>query len=83
MHWHVIAHRNDFAVTVEDRTGVVATLLDIWRKRSAAQRGTHLFRNRVIEVFENLEFNRVAHGKKSLLRDGRRTEQQGSTSKSY
>ena len=61
MHGHVIAHGNDLSRGIEHRAGVVATFLDIGRKRSAAQRGSHFFSDGVIKVLEDGEFDRIAH----------------------
>src|SRR5438445_10852247 len=61
MHGHVVAHGHNFARAVKHRAGVVAPLFDIGRKRGAAQRRAHLFRNRVEKTFEDFQFNRVAH----------------------
>jgi hypothetical protein len=39
----------------------VAALLDIWGKGSAAQRGSHLFGDGVVEVLEDFEFDRITY----------------------
>jgi len=45
MHGHVVAHRDHASPAVEDSAGVVAPLLDVWRKRSAPQGRAHFFRD--------------------------------------
>ena len=63
MHRHVIAHGQNFSGGIEYGAGIVATLLDVRRERGAAQRRAHFFRDRVEDVFENLEFDGIArHG---------------------
>ncbi len=59
MHGHVIAHGKHVAGGVEERTGVIATLLDVGREGGAAQRGAHLFGDRVKEMLEDLELDGV------------------------
>ncbi len=57
----MIAHRDNFAVAVEHRAGIVVPLsIDIGRKRGTLQRCAHLFRDRVIDVFESFEFDRLS-----------------------
>src|SRR4030088_1531100 len=63
VHRHVIAHGYDLAVGIEDRAGVVATLFDIGGKGGAAQCGSHFFGNGVVEVLEDLEFDRITHAR--------------------
>ena len=63
VHRHVIAHGDNLARGIEDGARVVAALFDVGRKRRAAQRGSHLFRDRVVQVLEDLEFDRIGHGK--------------------
>jgi len=63
VHRHVIAHGYDLAVGIEDRAGVVATLFDIGGKGGAAQCGSHFFGDGVVEVLEDLEFDRITHKK--------------------
>ena len=63
MHRHVIAHGDDLACGIEDGAGVVAALFDIGGKRSAAQCGSHFFGDGVVEILEDLEFDRIAHGR--------------------
>jgi hypothetical protein len=62
MHGHVVAHGNDLAARVEDGARVIAALLNVGRKRSAAERSAHLLSDGVVEVFENFEFNGIVHG---------------------
>lgn len=57
---NMIARRDNFAVAIEHCAGIIASLLDIGRKRGALQRCAHLFCNGVIDVFENLELDRVS-----------------------
>ena len=61
VHRHVIAHGDDLACGIKDGAGVVAALFDIRGKGSAAQGGSHFFSDGVVEVFEDLEFNRITH----------------------
>ncbi len=58
MHRHVIAHGQDVAGGVKHGAGIVAPLLDVRRKRGAAQRRAHFLRDGVKEILENLQ----AHG---------------------
>jgi len=44
VHRHVIAHGNDLPGGIKHGAGIVATLLDVEEKRSAAQRGPHFLR---------------------------------------
>jgi len=60
MNGHVIAHGNDFTGPIENRARIIAAFFDIRRKRSAAKRGAHFLRDRVIDVLENFEFNGIA-----------------------
>ncbi len=48
MHWHVVAHRDHLSRAIENRAGVIATLLDIRRKCRTPQRRPHLLRDGVI-----------------------------------
>src|SRR5580658_1758431 len=66
-HWHrtqvhryVVAHCDHFTFTIEHSAGIIATLLDIGRKRGTAQRGSHLLGNRVKKVLEDFEFDGIA-----------------------
>src|SRR5579862_3415063 len=59
MDGHVVAHGEDLAGGVKHGAGVVAPLLDVGRKRGTAQCRSHLFRDRMEEVLENFEANRV------------------------
>jgi len=61
VHRHVIAHGDDLACGIEDGAGVVAALFDVGREGSAAQRGSHFFGDGVVEVLEDLEFDRITH----------------------
>jgi hypothetical protein len=61
VHRHVIAHGDDLSSGIENSTRVIAALLDIGRKRSAPQRRSHFFRDGVIEVLEDFEFDRITH----------------------
>jgi hypothetical protein len=63
MHRHVIAHGQGVAGGIEERAGVIATLLDVGRERGAAQGRAHLFGDGVEEMAEDLEFDGIkAHG---------------------
>ena len=57
MHRHVVAHRDNPCLAVEDRAGVVAAFLDVGGKRRAAQRSTHLFRDRMDSAAKDGEFD--------------------------
>jgi hypothetical protein len=59
VHGHVISHGNDFAVTIENRAGVVAPLFNVRRKCRAAQGRTHLFRDGMIKILEDFQFNGI------------------------
>jgi len=59
MHWHVVTHRDNFAIGIENGAGIVATLLDVGRKCGAAQGGAHLLRYGVVKVLENLQLNGI------------------------
>jgi hypothetical protein len=61
VHRQVIAHGDDLACGIKDGAGVVASLFDIGGKGSAAQGGSHFFCDGVVEVLEDLEFDRIAH----------------------
>src|SRR3984957_21334113 len=68
MHGHVIAHSDDIAKMIENSAGVIATFFDIWRKRSTAQRGAHLFGHRMRGALKQRQFDgidglcRILHG---------------------
>lgn len=59
MHRHVITHSHCIARRVEYRARVIATLLDVRREGGAPQRSSHFFRNRVEEMLEYLELDRI------------------------
>jgi hypothetical protein len=61
VHGHVIAHGDDLRIRIEHGTGVVATFLNVRRKGGAAQCGPHFFGDRVVDVRENLDFDRIPH----------------------
>ncbi len=64
MHRHVIAHRDDFAVGVEERTRIIATLFYVRRERGPSKRGAHFFRNGMKNTLKDFEFDDVdAHAK--------------------
>jgi hypothetical protein len=42
---HVISLRDHASLRIEYSTRIVTPFLDVWRKRRAPQRNTHLFRN--------------------------------------
>jgi hypothetical protein len=60
MHRHVIAHSDDLTFAVEHGAGIVAALLDVGRESRPAQSGSHFFGYRVVEIFEDLEFDGIA-----------------------
>jgi hypothetical protein len=70
VHWHVIAHGDDLAFRIEDSAGVVAALFDIGGKGSAAQCGSHLFGDGVVEVLEDFEFDRITHARDECTPSG-------------
>ena len=59
MDGHVVAHRHDSALPVEDGAGVVAALLNVGRKRGAAKGRAHFLGYGVKERLEDFEFRRV------------------------
>src|SRR4030095_9278457 len=59
VHRHVIALRNHLALRVKQGAGIVAALLDVWRKCRSLQRGTHLFSDGVEQAVENFELYRI------------------------
>ena len=59
MHRHVIAHGDHSGLAVEDRAGIVAPLLDVRRKRGAAQRSAHLLGNRMHGALKDRQFDRI------------------------
>jgi hypothetical protein len=61
MHRHVVAHGNDPALRIKDCAGVIAALDDIGRDRSAAQRGSHLFGNRMHGALKNRQSDRIGN----------------------
>jgi len=58
----VIAHGDDFARGIEEGAGIVAAFLDIRREGGAAESGSHLFGDGMVEVLEDFEFDGVGHG---------------------
>jgi hypothetical protein len=75
----VIAHGNDLARGIEDGAGVVAALLNVGRKRSAAQRGSHLFGDGMVEILEDFEFDGITHVGKFTSMSARARERSDST----
>src|SRR5579863_7865283 len=59
MHRHVVAHGDDFPFAIEHRARVIAPLFNVWRKCRPSQRRAHLLGNRVKEIFEDFQFNRI------------------------
>lgn len=59
MHRHVIAHRDNFTIGIEERTGIIATLLYVRRKRGASKRCAHFLRDGVENTLENFKFDDV------------------------
>jgi hypothetical protein len=57
----MVAHGDDLSGGIEDGAGVITALFDIRGKRSPPQRRSHFLGNRVIEVLEDLDFNRITH----------------------
>ena len=53
---HVIAHGDDVARAIEHGARIVATLLDVGRKRRTTQGRAHLFGNGVVKVLEDFQF---------------------------
>ena len=66
MHRHVIAHGNHFPRGVENRARVITALFDVGRECGAAQGRSHFFRNGMVEILENLEFDGIAQDGSSL-----------------
>jgi hypothetical protein len=64
MHRHVIAHGDDLSFGVEDGAGIVASFFDVWRKSGTTKGGAHLFRDGVVKVSEDFDFDGIAHGQK-------------------
>ncbi len=60
MHRHVVSHGNDLTTAVENRARVIAALFDVGREGGSLERGSHLFGDGVIEILEDLEFDRIA-----------------------
>ena len=60
MHGHVIAHGDDLAAGIENRTGVIPPLFYVGRKCGAAQRRAHLLGNGVVDVLEDFQFDGIA-----------------------
>src|SRR5580698_1673625 len=56
---HVVSHGDDAALAVEHCAGIIATLLDIWRKRGPAQCGAHFLGNRMHCALEDRKFHRI------------------------
>jgi len=59
MHGHVIAHGDDLSAGIEDGAGIIAAFLDVGRKGGAAQGDSHFFGDGVVEILEDLEFDRI------------------------
>ena len=52
---------HDASLGVEERTARIHSFLDVRGKCGAPKSRTHLFGNRVVDVFENLDFDGIAH----------------------
>src|SRR5262250_930763 len=63
MHRHVVAHGNDLASCIEHGARVVTALFDVGRKRGPAQRRPHFLGDRVKNILEDFQLNRVAHNR--------------------
>src|SRR5215470_4768852 len=65
MNGHVISLGDDIAFGIKHCTRIIATLLDVWRKRSPPQGDTHLFSDRREECAVDLEccWIKIAHGR--------------------
>src|SRR5579862_1044259 len=59
MHWHMVAHGDDFAERIKNGARIVPALLDVGRKCGAAQSGPHLLRDGVIYILEDLQFDGI------------------------
>ena len=69
MNRHVIAHGEDIARGVKYGAGVVAPLFDVGREGGTAECGAHFFRDRMEEIFEDLEAYGVhSHRRGSRMR---------------
>ena len=55
MNGHVVAHGEDAARGVKYGAGVIAALFDVGGKCGTTERRSHLFRDRMKEVLENLQ----------------------------
>ena len=63
----MIAHGDDLSLGIEHGAGVITTFLDVGGKRRAAQGCSHLFRDGVVEILEDFEFDRVTdHGEERV-----------------
>jgi hypothetical protein len=69
MHGHVIAHRDDFTIRVEERAGIIATLFYVRGKRAATKCGAHFFGDGMKNILEYLEFDDVDAHAKEVYRD--------------
>ncbi len=65
---HVVAHGENFTRSVKHGAGIVAPLLDVGRKRGAAQRRSHFFRDGMKEILENFQANGI-HSSSARLQD--------------
>lgn len=65
---HVVAHGNDLTVGIENSAGIIPPFLNVWRERGAAECGAHLFGDGVVQIGENLDFDRIAHAQKCTTR---------------
>ena len=79
MHWHMIAHGDDFARAIKHCARIITTLFDVGRKRGAAQRRSHLFRNGVKKALEDFQFNRIAHAQSAYHGLGTRISRSAAT----
>ena len=68
--WHVIAHGDRLRLGVEDAAGVVAALLDVRRERGPPQNRSHLFGDRMEEVFQNFQLDGIEAGRFPFHLDG-------------
>ena len=69
MNGHVIAHCDDFAATVEDGAGIIATLFYVRRECAATKRSTHLFSDGMENILEDFELDGVDAHASEVYRD--------------
>lgn len=66
VHRHVIAHCDNLAAGIKYRARIISTFLNVGGKSGSPQGCSHFFRNGVVEILENLEFDGIAQDVSSL-----------------